>query len=559
VEISDSQEERVRVLSLSNLVAINSESREYLLSIFLTNLTMRWQQYEDDILNDLWLEYTILPEGTNVIPRKKVINYTGKLIIDNKTSRIDLPVTMDISKWTNNYIADTKTMKVFKLGDNIITIRINKVKGLHVHTIDIKNFDGDFIHQIIDTKLKSIKSTLSLIGQGSDSRFEHFQRQFRGQVSEFINGEEILFEKNIAIENKGRYITKILKDKKYIFNILTLDLETRTIEGLLTPISIAWYNGLVSNCLHILDHVSVDDMMNEAIDKLFIPENHGKSVYIHNFSNFDSIFLLKYLASKVSDIHSIKDFFLIKREDNIIILKVKINNVLLIFKDSYLLLPNSLKKLAEGFGVTLKSEFNHEVNNSDEGLLSNKDKLIEYNINDCIVLYEVLQAFSNEIFKMFKLNITRFATLPSLAFGNFRCNFMKKVNIPKTTHSQYIDIVSGYSGGHVEVYKPISEPGKKVFGYDVNSLYPSEMAKNLFPVGNAKYFEVGVKGRFNLNDPLNFGIFFAHIDAPKSLSNNPLLLTKIKGRTIAPIGTWSGWYFSEELKYAVTLPKGGGI
>jgi hypothetical protein len=79
------------------------------------------------------------------------------------------------------------------------------------------------------------------------------------------------------------------------------------------------------------------------------------------------------------------------------------------------------------------------------------------------------------------------------------------------------------------------------------------MAKNLFPVGKARYFELRPLGRFNLKDPSNFGIFFADINAPESLSNNPFLLTKIKGRTIAPIGTWSGWYFSEELKYAVAL------
>jgi len=76
------------------------------------------------------------------------------------------------------------------------------------------------------------------------------------------------------------------------------------------------------------------------------------------------------------------------------------------------------------------------------------------------------------------------------------------------------------------------------------------MATQLFPVGKAKYFEIGPKGRFNLLDPLNFGIFFVSVEAPDSLGNNLLLLTKIKGRTIAPIGTRSGWYFSQELKYA---------
>ena len=33
----------------------------------------------------------------------------------------------------------------------------------------------------------------------------------------------------------------------------------------------------------------------------------------------------------------------------------------------------------------------------------------------------------------------------------------------------------------------------------------------------------------------------------------PLLHTKIKDMSIAPVGTWTGWYFSEELKLALKL------
>lgn len=81
--------------------------------------------------------------------------------------------------------------------------------------------------------------------------------------------------------------------------------------------------------------------------------------------------------------------------------QVTLNGVTLQFKDSYLLLPSSLAKLAEGFNVTKKGEFDFSSpadSNTIEGLIANKAELIEYNINDCLVLYEILDIFSKEIF-----------------------------------------------------------------------------------------------------------------------------------------------------------------
>jgi hypothetical protein len=51
----------------------------------------------------------------------------------------------------------------------------------------------------------------------------------------------------------------------------------------------------------------------------------------------------------------------------------------------------------------------------------------------------------------------------------------------------YKDINNGYTGGAVDVFKHFGK--KKVFRYDVNSLYPSSMFKNPMPVGYPTYFE----------------------------------------------------------------------
>jgi hypothetical protein len=72
------------------------------------------------------------------------------------------------------------------------------------------------------------------------------------------------------------------------------------------------------------------------------------------------------------------------------------------------------------------------------------------------------------------------------------------------------------------------------------------MSKNKYPVGPGVYFE-GIKPLIEL-----FGILYVDIVTPLDLKV-PVLLHKVNGVNIAPVGSWSGWYFSEELKFAESL------
>ena len=82
-------------------------------------------------------------------------------------------------------------------------------------------------------------------------------------------------------------------------------------------------------------------------------------IYVHNFSNFDSIFLVKYLVTEANG------FKINRRNGNIIsiVFEKKINykgkniKIKLIFKDSYLILNSSLAKLAKTFNVENKGNF----------------------------------------------------------------------------------------------------------------------------------------------------------------------------------------------------------
>ena len=124
---------------------------------------------------------------------------------------------------------------------------------------------------------------------------------------------------------------------------------------------------------------------------------------------------------------------------------------------------------------------------------------------------------------------------------------MRKSNIPIITGEMYNDIFQSYTGGAVDLYIPYAE---NVNVYDINSLSPSSMNHFPMPVGNPKYFE----GDISLSEYKNFGFYNVKVTAPLDL-NVPVLQLRLKTKTgvktISPVGSWEGWYFSAELENAV--------
>jgi len=288
-------------------------------------------------------------------------------------------------------------------------------------------------------------------------------------------------------------------------------------------------------------------MLKSIVNDLTNPKFNNHTLYIHNFSLFDAIFLFKYIVNLKSLDYKVD---ILKREDKFISITIskkgkdKKDSFYLTIYDSYLILPHALKRLSEAFKVEGKLDFN--VLDNDTNDLNNPDfksKLLEYNKQDCKALYDVLVTFNSSFMDMFKMTIWGSPTLPSLAFKLWKANFVNKNSqIPITWWEEYPDFKEAYRGGAVDVYKPY---GENLYYYDVNSLYPYVMKTNLFPCGEQLNFSVNKE----LNDI--FGIVYYKVSAPKDLYA-PILLTKtLEGKVIAPTGSWSGWYCSEELKHAV--------
>ncbi len=187
-----------------------------------------------------------------------------------------------------------------------------------------------------------------------------------------------------------------------------------------------------------------------------------------------------------------------------------------------------------------------------------KDEAIKYCEQDCRSLHQTLSKYNELFFSNFKINIHKYPTSSSLAFANYRTNFMKEENIANITGKVYRDIKLSYTGGATDMYIPYPPVGAKIHAYDVNSLYPFVMLDNDYPTGNPTYFEGNILNNCNtLNMGNNFyyrdkpfGFFYGKIIAPENLLH-PILQIHHKTseglRTVAPLGSFEGMFFSEEL------------
>ena len=562
--------------SISYVQTLNKNNKQMAYAIFQEFWDVSSEEYHKAVVDEIIYFYKIVtgksivkhPKFNLHIKNIKRINkfkFRGRNLINN----------MDIFTWGN-------VKSINKDFTNVIISKINSPAEYH-----IKLYSK---YYLVDYKINNI-TLFKFKDQLLDSKLENclytFVRTLYDQEYYFKDGK--LIWKSIARTCK---FIEPKKSRVYFRNrnFLTVDLETRTINGKMQPVCVSIFDGKVAKSFYLLDYHNEHDMLKASIEYLMIRKYSGYKVYLHNFSYFDGVFLLRvlsYLSHKIQPV--IRDNRIVDLRFSYNIKNDKKTFYFLFFRDSYLLLPSSLRDLAKSFNVEDKSIFPYDFINNPEITLNyvgdvpnfkffnnindkeyysyvssfssrNKkwnlrEELIKYCEQDVIALYQVIDKFSKDIYDMFNLNITDNPTLPSLAFLIYRNKFMpKNINIPIILGDTYLDIKDGYTGGSVDVYKPF---GKNIFHYDVNSLYPFVMRNFPMPVGIPKYFEGDIFNGIDFTSERDkpFGVFDVEVISPDNL-NIPILQTKIQTefggiRTVSPLGKWEGTYFSEEIYNAI--------
>jgi len=541
------------LLTIGKMQKLNKEDKEYYINYIKNIFNSKIDGYNSISIKSIIFSYGIRDGLAPIKNNKENIKYQAYY---NK----NLPITLNPEEYG----------KILKKINNIYYIRVSTKTNI----ILIQTFtEQDGIKKRINKVEYFRNDTLVLEWIDKETNIEipnTFTREI-GATTYYYNNSKLELKK---IFKKTGVFKKAKKDKKIINNFITMDLETQLIDNIHTPYLLSWYNGLISKSYYITDYKDFGNLLKNVLDDLV--EFNNYTVYFHNFAKFDSYFLLKYLVELGNIdpiIHNSKLIsltFTYNYQENKI-LKLK-------FNDSYLLLPSSLKNLSKSFNINnpkgifpfglnnlnykgqvpnfkyfnniSQEEYNKYQNLFKNKIWSFKEESIKYCQLDCISLYQILIKFNKLIFDKFKLNIINYPTTPSLAFKIYRSQFLPKDLINMLTGDIEIDIRKSYTGGAVDMYLPTNNQEDKIYTYDVNSLYPFVMKTYDMPIGNPTYFE----GNILKYEPNAFGFFNCKIEAPNNLEH-PIIQTHLKTkngiRTVAPLGTWSGMLFSEELKNAI--------
>jgi DNA polymerase type B, organellar and viral len=155
-----------------------------------------------------------------------------------------------------------------------------------------------------------------------------------------------------------------------------------------------------------------------------------------------------------------------------------------------------------------------------------REETLKYLESDLLCLYQVIIQFSDNIFKLEKLNITKILSISSLTFKLFKTNYLNdfKLSIVKGIHHD--KIIDPFYSGHVDVYTPI---GNNIYYYDVNSLYLFVMANNDYPIGEPILL-------FDKDLNNYFGIIHCKITTPEYMDKPVLPFRGEDGTIYYPIG-----------------------
>jgi len=496
--------------------------------------------------------------NTFKIPSSKDLKINSRLL-DPKF----IPHTMDL-KFYGRILSVKDNKYLFSYEKVLINLERGNIDGLAYHKLEVLTPKSKLI-----AKVEDIENNDTFIRHISMDTQEIFlQYDISGGKCELINFE---------YEVKVKFIEILKKELEYNSKILSFDLESyRDDDDNFVPYACGFYDGKATYTYYLTDFKDSESMLLKCIQDMITPKYHGYTVYCHNAGKFDYIFLQKifYKYYNLSKIIS-KDVDIISV---IITSKTYVGKIKpkIIFKDSIRILPTSLEKLCKGFGIDEKGHFpyifvnknnlNYEGEIPDikyynpkrvdekvyaklkseidvKGAWKMQEETLKYLEWDLISLYQIVCNMNDILFKKYRINITKYATISGLAMGIYRSNYLKpEYKLANTKGPLEIAIRSAYYGGRTEVFKPF---GFNLYSYDYNSLYPTAMLKPM-PVGQPI---------FSLNKDLNKIFGFVKVKVTTPAINIPILPCKInfegEEKLIFPIGSWIGWYFSEELKLAM--------
>lgn len=307
-------------------------------------------------------------------------------------------------------------------------------------------------------------------------------------------------------------------------NVTCWDIETVNWTEI---VAIGFYNQKESGVVYNVENI---------IDKM---ESIGGEWFAHAAGLFDNKFLLDELFSRYLP-EQINIKLIQNKPGHIVIYSDKSkSDKLFALRDSFYLLPLSLRKLAMGLNL---SEQKFDIDRSKIETYS-KEVIESYVLSDARILYHVLAKIEG----LGELDINKL-TLAQNAFQNWKYRFVTKGNFDTIKIPAFYDarFREYFYGGRVEVFK------RKGYGlnyYDINSMYPHCMKFGRYPVGKPLYSKTEVKGKL--------GVYRAIVNVPDNVKIPPCPIRDSEnGKLVYPVGTFEVNLPIDEIKLVTKV--GGG-
>ena len=286
------------------------------------------------------------------------------------------------------------------------------------------------------------------------------------------------------------------------------------------PINTCFLGGGFYDGAHYYRFDSLEKLLEHCLDDTY----HGWTIYAHNGSGYDFIFLLEQIVKEDQRFSAYRTggrFFLtVEGRD---------------FVDSMCVLRGSLRTIAQNLGVRTQ-----KWDNLPDDFYQNIERYDwqPYLKDDCLCLYECVQSL-RESMKLLGAHLK--PTLASTALDLFqRCYLKSPISSLPWDHPSEEYTRASYVGGRTEVFKEWVSQGAS---WDINSSYPYAMLAHM-PT------ELQREGCGNVIP--EYGIVYATIDIPGD-THLPPLHYRAQNKLFFPTGRLQGWYTSLEARHCANL------
>lgn len=350
-----------QIRSISDVGSYTNRDDNTIINVFQGRWELKAAEYEEVIFTHIIFTYKIpkLSQENQkqlIIKSERIKKDTElKIKLEKEGKTIDasrfkgltnfLPESMDITKWgqcTFSVDYTKATVKQVKK-ENYFECLLdeNSIKSTY------KTSNGVVLLEFEDT----------LIGKGDLNTFIRTIKDRKNKPTQYY----IYIENVLHFKGKELRCNFIQNNEAKIYavpnKIITMDLETRLIINNKTktmePYSLSIYDGTNIKSFYLTDFEDSNSMLEASLNYLMKRKYKGYKVYLHNFSYFDGIFLMKVIAKvfpnvkpiiKDGQLINIKSYYGPQKKSGSYEYSIS-------FRDSFLLLPASLANLAKNMGI----------------------------------------------------------------------------------------------------------------------------------------------------------------------------------------------------------------